>query len=87
MIRETKRHIPHPLFGAGVKTIVDRTAGIYHFTVTNLRKEFTINRDSRMYVSWTDILSAVAAIFTGIVGLFLLFLKALKWYRNKNKVQ
>lgn len=40
-----------------------------------------------MYVSWTDIASAAAAVFTGLVGLFLLFLKTVKWYRKKNKVQ
>lgn len=40
-----------------------------------------------MYVSWTDILAAAAAIFTGVVGLFLLFLKVLKWRRNKKKDQ
>lgn len=49
--------------------------------------EYTINRDCRMYVSWTDILSAAAAVLTGFIGLFLLLLKAVKWYRKKKKVQ
>jgi hypothetical protein len=40
-----------------------------------------------MYISLTDILATVATLIVGVLGLFLLIIKLINWYRHKDDLR
>jgi ABC-type phosphate transport system permease subunit len=40
-----------------------------------------------MYISITDILAAVATLIVGVIGVFLLAIKLINWYRHKDDIR
>lgn len=40
-----------------------------------------------MYVSLSDIIAAVVTVIVGFIGIFLLIIKLINWYRRKDRVE